>query len=165
MNTQTKMKTHHISIISKWHIGHMQSREFYQIRNQTSEGHITQNEMDTHAYACCARANWSLMALTGVICNVNPFLDTYQPITEIPVAQCCMVWTDHVDSQEYLLVRDQMLWVGTLLPNSLINPNQIRSYGHEVNDYPFDLLCDFGIGSENTFIPFNITGTVIHFES
>jgi len=159
------MKARHISIISKRHIGHTQLREFYQIRNQTKEGHIARNEMDTHADTCCTGANWSLMELTGEICDVNPFLDTYQPITEIPVARCCTVWTNHVDSQEYLLVGDQMLWFGTLLPNSLINPNQIRSYGHEVNDNPFDLSRDFGINSENTFIPFDTTGTVIHFES
>jgi hypothetical protein len=58
-----------------------------------------------------------------------------------------------------------MLWFGTLLPNSLINPNQIRSYGHEVNDDPFDLSRDFGINSESAFIPFDTTETVIHFES
>jgi hypothetical protein len=58
-----------------------------------------------------------------------------------------------------------MLWFGTLLPNSLINPNQTRSYGHEVNDDPFDLSCTFGINSKNTFISFNTTGPVIHFES
>jgi hypothetical protein len=58
-----------------------------------------------------------------------------------------------------------MLWFGTLLPNSLINPNQIRSYGHEVNDDPFDLSRAFGIDSDNTFIPLDTTGTVIHFES
>jgi hypothetical protein len=62
--------------------------------------------MDTHVDTCCAGANWSLMDLTGEICDVNPFLDTYQPITEIPVARCCTVWTDQVDSQEYLLVGD-----------------------------------------------------------
>ena len=84
--TRKKPKARHISIISKWHIGHTQSRELYQARNQTSEGNIARNEMDTHANTCCARANWSLMELTGEICDVNPFLDTYQPIAEIPVA-------------------------------------------------------------------------------
>jgi hypothetical protein len=85
--------------------------------------------MDTHANACCAGTNWSLMELTGEVCNVNPFLDLYQLISEIPVAQCCTVWTDQHNSMEYLLVRDQMLWFGTLLPNSLINPNQLHAYG------------------------------------
>jgi hypothetical protein len=106
--------TRHISIISKWHSGHTQLQERYQARNQTSEGHIARNKMDTHADTCCARENWSLLDLTGEICDVNPFLDTYQPILmEIPVARCCTVWTDQVNSQEYLLVGDQKLWFST----------------------------------------------------
>ena len=69
------------------------------------------------------------------------------------------------DSSEHLLVADQMLWFGTQLPNSLINPNQLRAYGLNVNDDPFDHSRMFGIDSENLFIPFDTTGTVIHFDS
>jgi hypothetical protein len=51
------------------------------------------------------------------------------------------VWTDKTDSVEYLLVRDQMLWFGTLvMPNSLINPNQLRANGITVNDDPYDMI-------------------------
>jgi hypothetical protein len=79
------------------------------------------------------------MELTGKICNVNPFLaPLYQLVQEIAVARCCTIWTDQNTSMEYLLVADQMLWFGTLLPNSLINPNQICAYGILVNDDPFD---------------------------
>ena len=94
-----------------------------------------------------------------------PFLSSYDPVTEIPIARCCTVWTDHRDSSEYLLVGDQMLWFGTSLPNSLINPNQLWAYGLLVNDDPFDNERDFGIECENIFIPFNTTGMVVHFES
>jgi hypothetical protein len=66
---------------------------------------------------------------------------------------------------EYLLVADQMLWFGTLLPNSLMNPNQICAYGLSVNDDPFDTSRVFGIDSEDAVIPFNTTGSVVHFES
>jgi hypothetical protein len=52
-----------------------------------------------------------------------------------------------------------------LLPHSLINPNQLRAYGLTVNDDPFDHTRDFGIDLEQTFIPFDTTGTVVHFES
>jgi hypothetical protein len=83
-----------ISIISKRHVGHTQSRDVSHARSQTTAGHIAQNEMDMHADMCCAGANWSLMELTGEVCDVNPFLDSYQPINEIPVARCCTVWTD-----------------------------------------------------------------------
>jgi hypothetical protein len=136
------------------------------IQNDTKADHIAQNELDTHADTCCgAGANWSLMELTGEICNVTPFLDSYQPIQEIPVARCCTVWTNQDDSVEYLLVGDQMLWFRTQLPHSLINPNQLCASGINVNDDPFDSTRNFGINSEQAFIPFNTTGTVVHFES
>jgi hypothetical protein len=49
------------------------------------------------------------MELTGEICDVNPFLASYQPVQEILVARCCTVWTNQNTSMEYFLVADQML--------------------------------------------------------
>ena len=119
--------------------------------------------MDTHADTCCAGANWTPMHYTGEICEVSPFLNTYAPLQEIPVARCCTVWTDD-EGKEYLLVGDEMLWFGTALENSLMNPNQIRAYGISINDDPFN-VNELGIDAEELFIPFDITGTVVHFES
>ena len=31
---------------------------------------------------------------TGELCEVTPFLSTYEPVSEIPIARCCTVWTD-----------------------------------------------------------------------
>mgnify|MGYP003502375870 FL=1 len=121
--------------------------------------------MDTHADTCCAGSNWSLLETTGQFCEVSPFLSTYEPVSEIPLARCCTVWTDQSDSSEHLLVGDQMLWFGNQLPNSLINPNQLRAYGLIVNDDPFDHSRHFGIDSEHVFIPFDTTGTVVHFDT
>jgi hypothetical protein len=89
------------------------------IKNNTVAGHIAWNELDTHADTCCAGANWSLMELTSEVCDVNPFLDSYQPIQEIPGTTCCAVWMNQEESVEYLLVGNQMLWFGTQLPHSL----------------------------------------------
>jgi hypothetical protein len=105
------------------------------------------------------------MELTGDTCDVNPFLESYQPMEQIPVARCCTVWTNQEDSREYLLVGDQMLWFGTLLPNSFINPNKLRAYRLAVSDDPFDTNRAFGIDSEHVFIPFDTTGTIVHFDS
>jgi hypothetical protein len=58
-----------------------------------------------------------------------------------------------------------MLYFGTMMPQSLINPNQLRAYGHDVNDDPFNSTRVLGIESENATIPFDTTGTIIHFES
>ena len=104
------------------------------------------------------------MEFTGELCEVSPFLNEYDPVKEIPVARCCTVWTSHESGEEYLLVADQMLWFGTALQHSLINPNQIREYGIKVYDDPFKRT--FGIDSEESpFIPFDTTGTIVYFES
>ena len=57
-----------------------------------------------------------------------------------------------------------MLWFGTALKNSLINPNQIRAYGLSINNDPFN-ANKLDIYTEELFIPFDTTGTVVHFES
>ena len=125
-------------------------------------GTIEQNEADTHADTCCAGANWAFIEYTGEMCEVSPFLSDYEPVTEIPLARCCTVWTLKETGQEYLLVGNQMLWFGASLPHSLINPNQIREYSHEVFDDPF---CNtFGIKADNFFIPFDTVGTILYFE-
>jgi hypothetical protein len=134
------------------------------IQNNTTAGHIAQNELNNHADTCCAGANWSLMELTSEMCDINSFLDSYQPIQEIPITRCCTVWTNQDNSVEYLLVGNQMLRFGTQLPHSLINLNQLCAYGINVNDDPFDSTRNFGIDSEKAFIPFDTMGTIVHFE-
>jgi len=151
-----------VAILSRRRIGKSQSND---VQNKTTPGHIARNEMDTHADTCCAGANWRVMEFTGDICEVTPFLELYEPVNEIPVARCGSVWTSPHTGKEYLLVCDQMLWFGTTLPHSLLNPNQIRAYGIDVNDNPFDPVSDFGIMSNEAFIPFDTTGTVVHFET
>ena len=134
------------------------------IPDNTSPGHTAMNELDTHADTCCAGSNWSLLEFTGQICEVAPFLDTYDPVQEIPIARCCTVWTSEDDGTEYLLVGDEMLWFGTKLKHSLINPNQIRAYGIQVDDNPYKQEDgEFGIRTDQQFIPFETSGTIIQF--
>jgi hypothetical protein len=57
----------------------MQSQNISKIKYLTQPGHVSKNEMDTHADTCCAGANWALMDLTGNICEVTPFLESYEP--------------------------------------------------------------------------------------
>jgi hypothetical protein len=95
---------------------------------------------------------------------VTPFLESYEPIKEVMVARCGTVWTSPDTGREYLLVGDQMLWFGNQMKHSLINPNQIREYGLPVYDDPFSKSL-FGIDGNETFIPFNTTGTIVHFDT
>ena len=136
-----------------------------EVPNDTQPMHVAQNVMDSHADTSCAEANWSLLEYTGQVCEVSPFLSTYAPVKEVPIARCCTIWTSQITGHEYLLVADEMLWFGTTLQHSLLNPNQIRAYSHELNDNPWTRNDDFGIKCDDQFIPFDTTGMIVHFES
>jgi hypothetical protein len=60
-----------------------------------------------------------------------------------------------------------MLWFGTQLQHSWINPNQVHSSGLKVHDNPFATSAPFGIelSGNGVFIPFDTMGTIMHFES
>ena len=93
-------------------------------------------EWGEQAYKRQAGANWNPMLYTGEHFKVSPFLSTYNPVQEIPIARCCTVWNSD-EGTEYLLVGDEMIWFGNTLADSLINPNELRAYGLLVNDNPF----------------------------
>ncbi len=104
------------------------------------------------------------MDSTNEVCKVTPFLDSYELVKEVMVMRWGTVWTSPDTGCKYLLVSDQMLWFGTQVDHSLVNPNQICEYGLPVYDDPFSNL-QFGIDGNETFIPFNTTGTIVHFDT
>ena len=102
----TAWKTKDIDFIHTAHwkklvtaLGKSQSQPY--IKHITNAGHIAQNELDTHADTSCAGVNWALLELTSDICEVTPFLDSYEPINEISLACCGMVWTDPMTTQDF----------------------------------------------------------------
>lgn len=132
------------------------SRNVNNVKNVSDPGHEARNKTDTHADTNCGGSNWRPIELTGEVCEVSPFLESYKPVEHIPVARCGSVWTSPVTGEEYLLVCDQMLYFGKVLPHSLVNPNQLRAFGIKVNDNPFeDDLTNFGINCDEAFIPFD----------
>ena len=56
-----------------------------------------------------------------------------------------------------------MLWFGTFLPHSLLNPNQVHAYGLNVIDDPLS-DDEFFIDGHDAFIPFDTMGTIVHFD-
>ena len=77
---------------------------------------------------------------------MSPYSEEYAPIKDVPVATDCYGVTT-------ILVCHQMLWFGTKLNHSLINPNQLRLGGTSVFDDPTQKK--FGIElSDSAFIAF-----------
>lgn len=122
------------------------------------------NELDTRAGTICAGKNFRLLALTGQTCDVSGFHQDFNSIKDIPVAQVATAMK--MDNGEVIvLVINEALWFGKTMDHSLINLNQIRAFGIDVSDNPFDESKDFGIDHKECFIPFDTAGSTVYFDT
>ena len=84
----------------------------------------------------------------------------------MPIVSAATAWTDPDTGETFILDYHQALWYGKEVANSLLNPNQMRFYGHRVSDDITDKNRRFGIEADNMpYIPFDMKGTVISFDS
>ena len=128
-------------------------------------GTVARCELDSHADTCVAGPNFSLDEYTGEFCDVTPYSQEYQPLTNIPIVNASTAFTDHQSGETVIFHLNQVLWYGAKLAMSLINPNQIRHSGVTVSDDPTDKTRDFGITGDGFHIPFQMKGTTVYFES
>ena len=137
-------------------------RQFKRRGNRTlpTDGRI---ELDSHADTVVLGSNAVVLHYTGNECEVSPYSDEYEAISNVPVARGANLWTDKNDNQGYILVFNEALWMGGTLPHSLINPNQLRAYGTLVQDNPFsrDPLAIEPPNNDIT-IPLSTLGTIIY---
>ena len=134
-------------------------------QNRGVSGVIGKNEIDNHADTICAGSNWIVLEFTGEYCNVSPFSAEYEPLENVPIAQCATVYTYDSTGATVLLIADQVLWFGDKMSTSLINPHQLRDNGIGVCDDPWDPYRPVGIEADQGFIPFSSHGTTLFFES
>ena len=92
-------------------------------------------------------------------------MPNYKAMNKILVARCGTVWMSPHTGNEYLLVGNQFLYFGMMLPHSLLNPNQIQACNIEVNGNPFDKTDPIGMDCDNIYVPFDTKGTLVYFES
>ena len=119
-------------------------------------------ELDSHADTIVLGANCVILSHTGQTCEVMPYSDTYDTITDVPVVAGTTLWTSLHDRDEYILIFNEALWMGNTLQHMLVNPNQLRAYGTTVQDNPFassPLIVDPPNGP---VIPLMSMGTIIY---
>ena len=92
-------------------------------------------ELDTHADTFVAGRNCLLMNFTERVCDVMPYSDDYEPKTGIPIVQAATGYTA-ANGQRTILIFNEALWLPDM-ENSLMNPNQLRHFGIEVQDNPY----------------------------
>ena len=127
-------------------------------------GPTARNELDTRADTVCCGRNFRTLVLTGQTCEVKGFHDSLASINDVPVASNATAWTSEA-GVTYILIFHESLTFGEDMDHSLINPNQIRSYGIPVWDNPFDHDKRMGIDAGDFHIPFASEGSTIFFDS
>ena len=121
-------------------------------------------ELDTRADTICAGKNFRALELTGQTCEVSGFHQSFDSLKNVPIAKAATAYTLET-GETVILVFNEVLFFGNQMDHSLINPNQIRAYGIDVSDNPFDKDKDFGIDHAECFVPFQTAGSTIFFES
>ena len=120
-------------------------------------------ELDSHANMVVLGSNALVLHYTGNECEVSPYSDEYEAISNVPVVRGATLWTDQNDNHGYILVFNEALWMGDSLPHSLINPNQLCAYSTLVQDNLFsrDPLVIEPPNNDVT-IPLSTLGTIIY---
>ena len=135
--------------------------------HQPRPGTESTNETDSNANACCLGNNFVTLQCTTKHVDVHACNESIKPLLNVPVVSGAAVWDDPISGQTCVLVVKEALHCGNKLDHSLINPNQIQSFGIDCWDNPFDETR--GISSRpvefDSVIPLATNGTEIQFKS
>ena len=119
-------------------------------------------ELDSHADTNVAGSNCVILQYTGKECDVSPYRDDYEAISNVPIVHAATAWQSPNTGQTYILVINESLWMGDKMPHSLLNPNQLRHFGTKVQDDPTSDHPLSIIAEDNEFcMELDMEGTII----
>ena len=106
------------------------------LTSSSSKVHYGQCEQDSHADTIVAGKNCIVLSYTGNDCSVVPYREGYDSTDNIPIANVVTAWKLPENGEIFILIFHEALWMRSLMDDSLINPNQLRHYGVNVQDDP-----------------------------
>ena len=92
-------------------------------------GTTASNKCNTNTDTCCIGKNFSILEYTRRTTEFYAYEKSLKPIEGVPIMNGTTDWDNPVTQHTYILVINKSLYYGTKLDHSLINPNQVRSYG------------------------------------
>jgi hypothetical protein len=96
-------------------------------------------ELDSHADTCAVGETAYILEYTDRVVDVAPFSDNYKQMEEIPIVKAALAYNHPTTGETYILTFGQALYFGSKIRNVLLNPNQMRQNGLEVDDVPKNL--------------------------
>ena len=73
-----------------------------------------------------------MLSYIGKECSVVPYRDGYDSTYNAPIANVATACKSPENGEIFILIFHEALWMGSLMDNSLINPNQLLHYGVNV---------------------------------
>ena len=134
------------------------------IQNATVPGTQARTEIYTRADTAYSGIKFWLHELTCQTLIVAPFSTSYEPMSDIQITACLTEFAGE-DCTTWMLVSNEVLWFGSDMDHSLVNPNQIHITGTPVSDNPFDTTRQLGIPHEYAFLPFKIDVKTVYFDT
>jgi hypothetical protein len=112
------------------------------IASNQSQNREGKAELDSHADTTVAGSTCRVIEFTEKSCDVFPFSESYEPLTQVPIAKVGTAFDNPTTGETYILVFGQALYLGDKLDHTLICPNQARCNGVIVDDVPRHLSHD-----------------------
>ena len=108
--------------------------------NSTLKGSTTYGtcKLDSHADTCCLGQNFNILNESSCVYDVLPYNNKYSDVTNINILSEASVYTHPVTHTTYTLIIHDALFFGNYLKYSLINPNQLRNFGLQAQDNPYN---------------------------
>ena len=132
-------------------------------KSLTSEINHGKCKLDSHADTTVAGSNCTVLHFTGKECDVSPYCDDYDAITNVPIVTAATAWQSPSTGQTYILVFNEALWMGDTMDTSLVNPNQLRHFGVHVQDNPSSTSPLFIMTEDLEFsMNLSMAGTIVY---
>ena len=148
------------AVVTKRHIQSSMAKPWHDPPPNT----IAENECDTNADTCCLGRNFVVLNPTFRTADVYAYDTSIKPIENVPIVSGATAYDDPVTGITYILVFHESLYYGDKLDHTLINPNQVRSYGIPFWDNPYDTTRALSIDvNNNLHIPLRTIGTKVAF--
>jgi len=119
--------------------------------NETEIGEFI--ELDSHVDTSVIGNNCCIISYTDKTYQVAPYHPDYNSMQDVPIVQAGIAYDDPETGETLILIINQGLYFGESLPVSLLNPNQMRFNGVEVDDIPKHLARDPAKATHSIYYP------------
>jgi hypothetical protein len=117
---------------------------------QSVPGTVGEMEIDNRADTTVFGANMTVISFTGQACDVPAFKESMPTEKDVPIATAATAYDDPDTGQTIVLEFNQVLWFGTSMKQSFVNPNQCRINAIDLCDDPFDKHRSLRIKDDGT---------------